>query len=466
MILRETCVKNKLKELGYTVNSDAQDIIKACNSWYKGEVLEDFHRRKNINNVEYELSVMRMGKRCCSDDANLCEVVEINAGDTGQNDMVNLVLKNNQFDTQYRRQLEQVSAVGTAAAYIRLEDASLMSDGTVKSGRITINYVNADGYIPLTVVNNIVTEAAFSGSSLSGGKKHTALVVFTQRNGRYQGETFGFDEYGTELPGEHSVLTLGEVCPFAVMRNAEVNNIDDMDGYGLPKLYNAIPILKGIDLAYNVLFTDLGKAEKILLVNEILCEIDPKDGKPKLTPEQKKLFVMTGERLPEQKEVIYEYNPEIRVQEITDVFKLLLSLLSMMFGYGTKKYDFEGGQITTATEFVLSRQDAMQELNRQRKESAQYIQGICRAIMWFSNTFHGTAYNVEQEVMVDFDDSLITDKESELERMRSDALSFGIPAITEWYLAEAYNLTPEEARKLVAAEQYIRDDGADEPEED
>lgn len=260
-------------------------------------------------------------------------------------------------------------------------------------------------------------------------------------------------------------MKLGDIKPFAVMRNAEMNNLDDMQGYGLPKLHNAIPMLKVLDLAYNVLFSDLDKAEKIILINELLCEFD-KNGKPKLTPEQKKLFVFTGERLPEEKGLIQEYNPEIRIEQITKAFELALSLLSMSFGYGTKKYSFENGQITTATEYIGERQDQMQELNRQRQEATKYIQDICRAVMWFSNTFHGTAYNLDEEIPVDFDDSYITDKESELERMRNDALSFDIPELTIWYLMEAYSLTEEEATALVTKKLEEQEQDIDGEEED
>lgn len=160
-----------------------------------------------------------------------------------------------------------------------------------------------------------------------------------------------------------------------------------------------------------------------------------------------------GEKLPEEKGLIQEYNPEIRIDQITKAFELALSILSMSFGYGTKKYSFENGQITTATEYIGERQDQMQELNRQRQEAIRYIQDICRAVMWFSNTFNGTSYDLETEVLVDFDDSYITDKETELERKRNDALSFDIPQLTIWYLMDAYSLTEDEAAALVAEKQ-------------
>lgn len=449
----ESCVKGYLQKKGYTVNDKALTVIQACDDWYSNRVIKDFHNRKTLNGIPYELNRLNFGKRCCSDDANLCEVLEINAGDGEQAEYVVSVLDGSKFNTQYRKQLEKTSADGTTACYIRLDNATFMDNGSVQGGNIKLNYVEADAFMPLTVENDIVTEAAFSGSSLSKGKKQTTLVLFTRGDtGLYTAETHVFDDKGNELKDLETIVQLGDVKPFAVMRNAEVNNLDKMTGYGLPKLWDAIPALKAVDLCYNVLFSDLDKAEKIILVNELLCEYDEK-GEPILTPEQKKLFVFLGEKTPNKENMIQEYNPEIRIEQVTKSFELALSLLSMSFGYGTKKYSFENGQITTATEYVGERQDQMQELNRQRQEAIAYIRDICRAVMWFANTFQGKAFNLEQEILVDFDDSYITDREAELERKRNDALSFDIPELTVWYLMDAYSLTEEEARKLVESTQ-------------
>lgn len=450
----ESCVKEFLQKKGYTVNNDALTVIKTCDDWYSNRLIEDFHKRKTLNGIPYELNRLNFGKRCCSDDANLCEILEINAGNGEQNEFVADVLAGSEFNTQYRKQLEKTSADGTVSCYIRLDNATFMDNGSVQGGTIRLNYVEADAFMPLTVENDIVTEAAFSGSNLNKGKKQTTLVLFTLgENGLYVAETHVFDDKGNELKDMETIVQLGEVKPFAVMRNAEVNNLDDMEGYGLPKLWDAIPALKVVDLCYNVLFSDLDKAEKIILINELLCEFDD-NGRPRLTPEQKKLFVFTGEKLPDEKGMIQEYNPEIRIEQVTKAFELALSLLSMSFGYGTKKYTFENnGQIKTASEYLGERQDQMQELNRQRQEAIRYIQDICKAVMWFANTFQGKAFNLEQDILVDFDDSYITDKEAELERKRNDALAFDIPELTVWYLMDAYSLNEEEARKLVEAKQ-------------
>lgn len=457
----ESCVKAFLNKKGYDVNDNALTIIHACDDWYANRMISDFHKRRTINGVPYELTRLNFAKRCCSDDANLCEVLEINAGEGEQAEFVTRVLAGSNFNTQYRKQLEKTSADGTVACYIRLDNATIMEDSSVRGGDIKLNYVEADAFTPLTVENDIVIEAAFSGSTLVKGKKQTTLVLFLLgENNLYTVETHVFNDRGDEEADKQTIAQLGEVKPFAVMRVAEVNNLDNMEGYGLPKLWNAIPALKVVDLCYNVLFSDLDKSEKILLINELLCTFD-ENGEPELTTEQKKLFVFTGEKLPEEKGLIQEYNPEIRVEQITKSFELALSLLSMSFGYGTKKYSFENGQIKTATEYFGERQDAMQELGKQRQVAIEYIQDICKAVMWFSNTYHGTAYDLDAEIAIGFDDSYVTDKASDLERKRNDALAFDIPQLTIMYLMDAYNLTEEQAKELMQSKEEETEPGED-----
>lgn len=462
----EGFIEKYLAGRGYMVNNKAMVVINACEDWYANRIIKKFHCRKTVQGVEYELNRLNFAKRCCSDDANLCEVIEINTGgNKEQQDFVNKILDNNAFETMYREQLEKTSALGTVACYVRIEKADLFEDGTVRNGNIKLNYVDAGCFIPLTVENQKVTEAAFAGTDLVKGKNQTTLVMFFLENGKYKAETHVFDELGKEMPERKQTAEMGEVKPFAVMRNAEVNNIDNMKGYGLPKIWDNIPHFKALELLYNVLFGDLDKADKLLLINDLLCRYDDEGNPIPLNEQEKKIYVMLGQKLPEQKDLIQEYNPEIRIDQITKTFELILSLLSMSFGYGTKKYSFENGQIKTATEYAGERQDQLQELNRQRKQAEYYIKDICRAIMWYSNEYNGTTYDIEADTKVEFDDSYINDKEAELERKRADAMSFEVPELLEWYLEEAYNLTPEEAKKLVSAREEKREKEENEPED-
>lgn len=453
------------------MNSDALGVIQKCDDWYSNRLIDEFHKRVNLNKKEIELSRMNFAKRCCADDANLCEIISVAPEKEAAQEFINSLLEKNRFDVRYREQLEKTSATGTVGAYIYLQDAEYIKGSadtvTVRGGDIRINYCDADCIIPLTVENKLVTECAFSVTNIAKGKERTTLVIFTRNkvgvNFFYKADTIVFDESGKKIEAESSSLQLGEVKPFSVMMNAEVNNIENMEGYGLPKIYNSIPLFKAVDLCYNILYGDLDKGQKLVFLNELLaCIQRDENGKPYLTAQQKELFILLGDsggKLPEEKTLVQEYNPEIRVDQITKAFELVLSLLSMQFGYGSKKYTFENGQIKTATEYIGTKQDAMQELNKQRKQATDYIEDIIHAAMWFSNQFSGTAYDLNEKLSIEFDDSYVEDKQANLESMRADALSFPeVPILKVWYLMEKYNIPEDEAKKYMQYKEEPIDD--------
>lgn len=453
-----------LEQLGYTVNQKALSTIQTCDEWYRNAE-SSMHRRQRVDGAEYELVQMGFAKRGCADDANLCEVIEINGG-TGkaendpQFEAVKDMLSDNAFDTMYRKQLELCAALGTVAAYWRVDGAQKYTDGTARGGVPRLNYIDGKGFVPLTVENGDVTEAAFVGESVSGGKKNTTMVLCTQDKGVYSYRTVMWDEKNAVI--SDTTATLGDVKPFAVMRVAAVNNIKDMDGYGLPKITQAIPVLAGLDSAFTALFGDIDDSEKLTLINELLCGFDD-NGKP-ISPNEamKRRFIYLGEKLPTQGALISEIVPKIRVSEFTGVIELLLSAFSLLFGYGTKKYSFQQGQIVTATQYIGERQDMMQELNRQRYEARQYIEGIVRAGLWFMNTFTGASWDVSVDVLVEFDDSFIEDKNTKLVEIRNDVLSgIGGRHVAALYLQEKYNLTEDEAMAWVLEAEVEEDGGED-----
>ena len=72
------------------------------------------------------------------------------------------------------------------------------------------------------------------------------------------------------------------------------------------------------------------------------------------------------------------------------------------------------------------------------------------SIIWFSNQFNGTSWNIDEEICIQFDDSYITDKQTELESMRADAISF--PQVGEFliqYVMLRLNCEREEALKYI-----------------
>lgn len=434
--------KGKLAELGVSISDEAMSNISICNDWYKGEMTA-FHARHSLGGFNYDLLRLNFAKRVCADEASLCEIINIQSEQKDLTQFVNDTFKANQFNVMYREQLEGMSATGTAGAYIYLKNASLYDDGKIRGGDIKINYCKAENIIPMTVINGDVKECAFIGESIQNGKRVDQTIIYRLKNGKYEMTKVSIDKDGEAVVSTPEVL--GDVKPFAIMRLAEINNKDHMEGYGYPKLMDSIPYLKGLELAYNVLYGDVDKADKIILINEIFGEKNSV-GEWQLSEEQKKYFISVGEKMPDADTLIYEHNPTIRVDSLQPAFELLFGLLSQQYGYGNKKYTFEHGTVTTATQYILEKSAEMQSLNKQRYQSIQYIEDLSKAMRWFANNYQDKNFDIDVPLNIDFDDSIITDKQAKLDSMRADAITFEIPKIKKLYLMEKYGWTEEETQ--------------------
>lgn len=452
--MEQTMIAAYLAERGYRTSARAYEIIRDCDDWYRARETAH-HRRVNVNGCAYTVPRIGFARRLAGDDANLCELIEINGGgdNAAQFERVKAVLADNRFECEYRRQLELTAAEGTAAAYVWLEDADAYTDGTLRGGRIRIAYVDALGFFPLTVENGAVTEAAFAGERFIGGRTEYTVTICRRTNGLYSYDTARLDQSGREIPGSRRVYALGDVKPFSVLRTANVNTFDDMQGYGFPKLYDQIPLLSALDMAFEGLNSDIESSEKLTLINERLCQFD-ESGRPIMPNEQmKRRFVMLGEKLPDENDVIHDISPAIRIDAFRATIELILQLLGQNFGFGTKKYALDGASqaVVTATQYIGERQDMMQELNRQRQEARGYIGGLVRAILWFDNTYGGARWDLDAPVLVEFDDSYITSRSEQIESMRADVLSgIGGVYVRAQYLMMRYNLDEKEAMKWAA----------------
>lgn len=442
-------ISKYLNKLGYTVNEEPFKSIDIASKWYHNQSLP-FHKRKTFKGIEYDLQRCGFAKRLCADDANLCEVINITAQKSEEENKIILdVLKDNNFNTMYRKQLELMSAEGTVGCYLTIKDCDLMEDGTVEGGKAVINYCSAENIVVLNCINNEILECAFMGESYDIEGSKTCIVVFRLNNCKYECITAYFNDNGKKI--SEQTMKYGNVKPFAIMRVAEVNNLKNMKGYGLPKLFNVEKDLQMLDLTYNLWYRDLDKSDKIVLINKELCEFDEETGKY-LPPNQEmqKLFIQVGESSEVEAggEKFHEYNPIIRMEDVEKSLELSLSMLSMRFGFGTKKYKFESGRIVTATEYVGENQDKVQELNKQWQESKRYIEDIILFIRYYQEEFNSIKMG-NDDINIQFDDSYIQDKEKKLDDMKNDAITFDIDELKIMYLKDKYNIAEEVAKAWI-----------------
>ena len=170
-----------MNKQGYSINEEALQYIELTNEWYTNTE-KTFHNAKTVAGEQYDLERTNFAKRLCADDANLIEIVEINASkNDSDNNIINDILNQNNFIKMYRKQVEQMSANGTVGAYIRVEDADIYEDNTFRNGKIKIEYCDSLNIVPLTVVNNNIVECAFTGNDIENQKKIYFCHVYSKR---------------------------------------------------------------------------------------------------------------------------------------------------------------------------------------------------------------------------------------------------------------------------------------------
>ena len=136
----------------------------------------------------------------------------------------------------------------------------------------------------------------------------------------------------------------------------------------------------------------------------------------------------------------------------------MLNLFSFKCGLGCHRYNFELGNVTTATEYVkmmfvlasiIIRPRfivTMASANKNQIPIEGALVGIVRAILWAAKNLQGAAVDLDTPISVDWDDSYITDAETRMSQMRDDALSGLLPRYK--YLSARYGVSEEDARKL------------------
>lgn len=404
-----------------TASDETYTHIDEWLEWYQGEVRK-FHNYKIYNGmVTTELKRYRLGmaKKICEDWANLMlnEKVAIKAG-SYEGRLEDILLKNN-FKVRGNQLVEMAFALGTAA-FVEYKDGD---------GNVVIDYIRADMIYPLAWDNGDITECAFGSNRVSDGKEIVYLQI--HRKGHetdpededavpenpdtYYIENKYIDaESGEELDPPDSVLPVidtGYDRPlFQIVTPNICNNVDLDSPLGISVFANSISQLKGCDLVYDSYMNEyvLGRKRILVPLSNAKRQMQ-EDGvsTPAFDPNDTVYYMLPDDRNNSQS--LTEVDMTIRAQDHELGIQRSLDLLSLKCGMGTGRYKFENGGVKTATEVISDKSDLYQ--NRQKNviilETA--LIGMARAVAFLDN---GSA----PEVTVDFDDSIIEDTNTTIDR--------------------------------------------------
>lgn len=436
----------KLNELGYTTIPDSfYSKVYEWKSWYQGDV-KGFHNY-TVQNGERQVKCRRysigMGKKLCEDWANLLmnEKVQITLEGEKEQKFIDLVLTENNFTVKANEMQELKSALGTVAYVPRVIGQEISESGDIVPGNasgIVLDYVTIENIYPLSWQNGYISECAFSSDVTRGGKDYLYLQIHRREdNGNYVIENRIYRYNNEQLADEQLVNVKGfENIPpvvhtgsdkrqFVIDRPNIANNVNYLLPTGIAIYANAIDVLQGVDIAYDSYVNEFKLGKKRIMVKPSAAQY--LDGTPAFDPDDVVFYVMPEDT--EDGAVVTPIDMTLRTAEHNTGIQDQLNILSSKCGFGETYYRFDGGSVATATQVISENSTMFRTIKKMEIVLEQALVELCRILLRMGNTAMNAGLNEDVEISIDFDDSIIEDKQTDFSR-DMQLLSAGI--MNDW----------------------------------
>ncbi|MBU9739336.1 phage portal protein [Diplocloster agilis] len=384
-------------------------------AWYQNDV-KKFHVYliyDGIQSKKCKRYKLGMAKKVCEDWANLLlnEKVAIKAGAFDKR--LKEILEANNFQTRANQLIEISFALGTGA-FVEYLDAN--------ENKI-IDYIRANMIYPLSWDNGDITECAFGSVRVVDEKERIYLQIHRKgiaEDGENPDMYYIENKYLDASTGDEVDLPddINDIVPteynkplFQIITPNICNNVDLDSPMGISVFANAIDQVKGCDLVYDSYMNEYVLGRKRILVPYSQAKImQEKDGgiQPVFDPNDTVYFAMPGDRNSDLK--LTEVDMTIRAADHEQGLNKALDLMSLKCGMGTGRYKFESGGVKTATEVISDKSDLYQNLQKNKTPIKAALVAMVKALAYLEMGSDNL------EINVDFDDSIIEDTNTTVDR--------------------------------------------------
>ena len=464
-----------LKDLGYTtVDGSWYDLVDTWSEWYKGKV-DDFHNYQVWNGsgmVECQRYSLGMANKVSADWANLLmnEKVKITLEGEKEQDFINEVFEENDFEVNMNELQEKGAARGTYAIVPRIVDATITDRGYVTGGKVVLDYITAEHIFPLAWRGRFISECAFATEVKVESEKYLYMQLHVLENGLYEihnhlylSSNGGLNEVAmSRVKGyervPQTVRTKSDKPQFVIGRYNIANNVEENNPMGISVYANAIDQLKAVDIAYDSYVNEFVLGKKRVMVKPSATKTV--DG-VKVFDTNDVCFYVLPEDVSDGT-LIQPIDMALRTGEHTQGVQDQLNMLSAKCGFGQEHYKFEHGTVTTATEIVSENSEMFRSIKKHEIVLDSVLKKLCQTILRMGNDYGMGSFDEDTEINIDFDDSIIEDDAVERANDRQD-LAAGI--MNPWeYRAKWYNESEEEAKKNLPPMTQMLSEGQNEVE--
>lgn len=379
------------------------------------------------------------------------EQCEVHISNPQLEETIQVILKDNKFDTEFRRYLEYAFAMGGMAMKVYVED-----------GKVKLSYNTADTFIPVAWDNTRVSEGIFISTFTKGDKYYSLLEWNVTENGKFVIKNELYEsknqyELGIKVnlkaiyPDLEERIEFNSVQKplFVYFKPNTANNFDTQSPLGISLFANAMDTLKSLDIAFDSFQREfvLGKKRIIVPATAINTVVDPQSGNMHryFDAEDEVYQAMDIGDMDNSK--IADISVEIRVEEHVSAINALLNMLAMQIGFSSGAFTFDGTGVKTATEVVSEQSETFRTKKDHENNAETAICELVDAIVEIADAFNIFPRVDDYEVTVNFDDSIIEDKKAEIDKqilLVTSGLTTKVNA-----LQKIHGITKEEAVRLL-----------------
>lgn len=114
--------------------------------------------------------------------------------------------------------------------------------------------------------------------------------------------------------------------------------------------------------------------------------------------------------------IIQPIDMTLRTAEHNAGLQDMLNALSSRCGFGENHYRFDNGSVATATQVISENSTMFRTIKKHEIILANVLTELCRIILRLGNSIMGMGLNEDVEISIDFDDSIIEDKQTDFAR--------------------------------------------------
>lgn len=449
--------------INYGYNPDVKNVIKTYIdqwwSWYRGNV-RSFHNYFIYNGdkkVKQHRYTMNMAKEISEDWADLLwsEKCKISMANDEAQEQFDELINDLDLYSVINQSIEKSGAIGTEAAVVSVYDIIQNEDTMVldvSEAKTRIDLVDIDSIYPLSWNNKGITECAFGSTEYINGTRYVVLSVHKLNGeGNYDIYNHLFEETNgnlTEITTQDGTMSIfptkSNIKWFSIFKPMLTNNLFSNSPFGIPHYANAIDNLKAVDISFDALKNEIRDGKRRIFARAEMFNYDSGEQRLVFDPEDTTIY-----QLPKgagKEDLIQSDSDDLRTDKQIESLNTNLNILGNKVGFGENHYHFNGQVLSTATAVVSSNSKMFRRKKKLEIGYESSIYDLVKAICYASSEFG--QYNIDTEDMVvQFDDSIIEDKETEANRGMRE-VSAGLLSKVE-YRMKIFGETDEIAKEKI-----------------